>query len=441
MPDINLTKKQTQAWKLLFDDRTNEILYGGSAGSGKSFIGCLWITTLALKYPGTRYLVGRTVLQQLKSTTLKTLFETFASMQLKNVEHYNYNGQNNSITFFNKSEIILKDLAYQPSDPNFDSLGGLELTAVFVDEAAQISELVYNILKSRIRFKLKTYKLIPKILLTCNPSLNWLYSSFYKPYKEDNLEAYKQFIQARPTDNPNLPEEYLETLRRLPPPQRKRLYEGLWEYEVDRDTLFEFDNIINAFNRNLSEDNAKRYITCDVARYGEDRSVICLWDGLTLTHIKVFEKNSITDLRDYINNLRMEKNVPLPNIIVDSDGVGGGLRDILRCQEFTNNGKALFNENFTNIKSQCYYKLADLIREGKVSFKISDPEVVDDLTQELMAVKIKNPDNDNKNAVISKEDQKRILGRSPDISDSVMLRMFYEIKNTKITAKYAIQFI
>ena len=85
MPDINLTKKQTQAWKILFDETTNELLYGGSAGSGKSFIGCLWITTLALKYPGTRYLVGRTVLQQLKSTTLKTLFETFASMQLKNV--------------------------------------------------------------------------------------------------------------------------------------------------------------------------------------------------------------------------------------------------------------------------------------------------------------------------------------------------------------------
>jgi hypothetical protein len=39
--NIDLTKKQTQAWKLLMDESTNEVLYGGSAGAGKSWLGCL----------------------------------------------------------------------------------------------------------------------------------------------------------------------------------------------------------------------------------------------------------------------------------------------------------------------------------------------------------------------------------------------------------------
>ena len=125
--NIDLTKKQSQAWKLLMDDKTNIVLYGGSAGAGKSWLGCLWVTTLCLKYNGIRCLIGRTVLQQLKLTTLNTLFEVLQQMGLKSGEHYVYNGQSNVITFNNKSEIILKDLQFQPSDPNFDSLGGIKI--------------------------------------------------------------------------------------------------------------------------------------------------------------------------------------------------------------------------------------------------------------------------------------------------------------------------
>ena len=73
--NIDLTKKQSQAWKLLMDNSVNEVLYGGSAGAGKSWLGCLWIVTLCLKYNGIRCLIGRTVLQQLKLTTLEVLFD------------------------------------------------------------------------------------------------------------------------------------------------------------------------------------------------------------------------------------------------------------------------------------------------------------------------------------------------------------------------------
>ena len=73
--NIDLTKKQTQAWKLLMDNSTNEVLYGGSAGAGKSWLGCLWISTLCINYPGIRCFIGRTVLQQHKLTNLNPLFE------------------------------------------------------------------------------------------------------------------------------------------------------------------------------------------------------------------------------------------------------------------------------------------------------------------------------------------------------------------------------
>ena len=439
--DINLTKKQSIAWKLLFDDKTNEILYGGSAGAGKSWLGCLWIVTLCLKYDGIRCLIGRTVLQQLKLTTLNTLFETLQAMDLKSGDHYTYNGQSNVITFFNKSEIVLKDLAYQPSDPNYDSLGGLELSAVFVDEAAQIPQLAYNILKSRIRFKLNEFKLIPKILMTCNPGQVWLKKVFYLPHSDNTLDANKAFVPALPLDNPHLPASYIEMLKSLPPGQRRRLLEGDWNYEMEADSLFDFDDISAAIFKHPPKAEEKKYISVDVARFGSDRSVACVWVGLTVVEILVYTKLSTVELSSEIRNLIAKYGIHPGQVIVDSDGVGGGVADQLRGTNFVNNSKALHNQNFGNLKSQCYVKLSELFKEGKISLNVLDTSVVDDLTQELLAVKLKDVDKDNKVQVGSKDDMKKVLGKSPDISDALMMRMYYEIKNLKATGRYSMAYI
>jgi hypothetical protein len=441
MVDINLTKKQSIAWKLLFDNKTNEILYGGSAGAGKSWLGCLWIVTLCLKYDGIRCLIGRTVLQQLKLTTLNTLFETLQAMGLKSGDHYTYNGQSNVITFYNKSEIILKDLAYQPSDPNYDSLGGLELTAVFVDEAAQIPQLAYNILKSRIRFKLNEFNLIPKILMTCNPGQVWLKKVFYLPYNDNTLEPNKAFVPALPLDNPHLPASYIEMLKSLPPGQRRRLLEGDWNYEMEADSLFDFDDISASIFKHSPKADDKKYISVDVARFGTDRSVACVWVGLTIVEVLVYTKLSTVELSSEIRNLIAKYGVHPGQVIVDSDGVGGGVADQIRGTNFVNNAKALHNQNFANLKSQCYVKLSELFKEGRISINVLDTSLVDDLTQELLAVKLKDVDKDNKVQVGSKDDMKKVLGKSPDISDALMMRMYYEIKNLKATGRYSMAYI
>lgn len=439
--DINLTKKQSKAWKLLFDNKTNEILYGGSAGAGKSLLGCLWIVTICLKYNGIRCLIGRTVLQQLKMTTLNTLFEVLQIMQLKAGTHFNYNGQTNVITFYNDSEIILKDLAYQPSDPNFDSLGGLELTAVFVDEAAQVSQLAYNILKSRIRFKLNQFNLIPKILMTTNPGQVWLKKEFYIPFVQQTLEPNKAFVPALPMDNPHLPSSYIDMLKSLPPSQRRRLLEGDWDYMDENDSLFKFDEITNSIFRKTPNETEKKYMTVDVARFGDDRSVVMIWLGLVVISCHIYRKLSTVELSSNINDLMRSHGIHPSNIIVDSDGVGGGVADQIRGQNFVNNSSALHNQNFSNLKSQCYVKLSEMFKEGKISINLLEPSIIDDLTQELLAVKLKDLDRDNKISVQSKDDMKKILGKSPDLSDALMMRMLPEIKSMKATGRYGLAFV
>ena len=427
--------------KLLLDDSTNIIVYGGSAGGGKSWMGALWISYLCLTYPGIRCLIGRAVLQQLKLTTLNTLFEVLQMMGLKSGEHYTFNGQSNVLTFNNGSEIILKDLAFQPSDPNYDSLGSLEVSAVFIDEATQITSLCYSIVKSRIRFKLNQYNLIPKVLLTCNPSNNWIKKDFYLPFMEDRLDINKAFVPALPLDNPHLPDSYIQMLKELPPQQRKRLLEGDWNYMDDTDSLFEFDSISGSIFKDSPNPQDKKYLSVDVARFGTDRSVVAIWVGLVVTEVLVYSKLSTVELSSQIKDLIAKYGIHPMNVIVDSDGVGGGVADQIRGTNFVNNSKPLHDQNFSNLKSQCYVKLADMFREGKISLNLLDPTTIDDLTQELLAVKLKDVDKDNKVQVQSKEEMKKVLGKSPDLSDALMMRMYYEIKNLKTTGRYAISFI
>ena len=439
--EINPTVKQKQCFKLLLDDKTNIVVYGGSAGGGKSWLGCVWIVTLCLRYPGIRTLIGRTVLQQLKMTTLNTLFEVLSMMGLKSGEHYNFNGQSNVLTFENGSSVILKDLAFQPSDPNYDSLGGIEVSAVFVDEAAQVSHLCFSILKSRIRFKLNEFNLIPKMLLTCNPGQNWIKKDFYLPFIQETLPDNMSFVPALPMDNPYLPESYIEMLKGLPPQQRKRLLEGDWNYMDDTDSLFDFDSISSCIFKHTPNPQDKKYMSVDVARFGGDRSVISIWSGLVVLEVLVYTKLSTTELSDEIRELIGKWGIHPTNIIVDSDGVGGGVADQIKGTNFVNNSSPLHGQNFVNLKSQCYVKLSEMFKEGKISLNLLNPTIIDELTQELLAVKLKDVDRDNKVAVQSKEEMKKILGKSPDISDSIMMGMYFQIKNLKTTGRYAISFI
>jgi len=84
--------------------------------------------------------------------------------------------------------------------------------------------------------------------------------------------------------------------------------------------------------------------------------------------------------------------------------------------------------NYRNLKSQCYFLLAKYINEKKIScFKDVRVETKQFIIEELEQVKRKNIDKDGKLEIVAKEDVKELLGRSPDFSDAMMMRMYFEV--------------
>src|SRR5699024_681152 len=238
-------------------------------------------------------------LKTLKQTTLVTFFQV-AKMQ--GVSHlFKYNSQSGQINFSNGSVVYLKDLFDYPSDPEFDELGSLEITDAYLDESAQVSKKAYDVVQSRIILGLDKHGLIPKILWTSNPSKNWNYTNFYKPWRAGNLPPNKAFIQSLATDNPFISSHYLDNLNKLPKASRERLKHGNWEYDDNPDALCEYQNIMAIFENDHIQLTGEKFLTADIARFGSDKAIILTWDGWTVINTKVFDISATTDIQSYIN--------------------------------------------------------------------------------------------------------------------------------------------
>ena len=425
-------KKQWMAVELLNDNSTKEILYGGGASGGKTFLGCAWIIMSCLRYPETRWLIGRSKLNTLKNTTLKTFNDILKDWKL--VDKFKINYQTNTITCHNGSEILLKDLFSYPSDPEFDSLGSLEITGAFLDEANQIAYKAFEIVNTRIRYKLSYYGISGKCLLSCNPSKGWIYTTFYKPHIDMTLPLWRKYIPALATDNPNTEPSYIESLMRATEATKQRLLWGSWDYSDDIDSLFRYSDLIN-MRRVPPDEGGEFYLTCDIARLGKDSTLLIVWRGLTIMEIIQLEGVTTDISANKIGDICRRWNILMRNVIIDGDGLGVGVIDQLKgVVSFINGSRAIESggkpTNYQNLKSQCYYLLAEYIERGKISCSSNiNNETFEALCQELGVIKQKDIDGDGKLMVIPKDVMKRILGRSPDIADSVMFRMWYELNN------------
>jgi phage terminase large subunit len=428
--DFKPNPKQAQALKYLFDSNTEEVLYGGAAGGGKTYLGVAWCTTMCLRHPGVRYVIGRTILKTLKETTAKTLWKLLADWNLEEGSHYTYNATDGLITFYNKSEILLKDLADSPADPDFDSLGGLELTGAFIDEASQISQKCKSVLNSRIRHMLREYKLKGKLLMTCNPTRNFLYEEFYSPWKEGSLKPERKYIQAFYSDNPEYADgEYAQRIMNSGDnTQIERYLYGNWDYSTDDTALIDSQKILEIFTRTPLEGSGRHYITADIAGSGRDRTTIYVWKDFDLIDYKIFDKNTTVEAVEAIKSLELLYKVGRSDIIVDKIGIGSGVSDYLpNSSAFIAGAKAFNADIYINLKAECGYKLAELVNSGKITVSNFPFEHREKLIQELEYLRTDQRQLDGKKSLLSKDAIKKAIGRSPDFLDSLMFRAWFAL--------------
>ena len=112
--------------------------------------------------------------------------------------------------------------------------------------------------------------------------------------------------------------------------------------------------------------------------------------------------------------------------------------EIIKCKGFVANSTPIEvkgkKENYNNLKSQCYFRLADKVNKNEIFIDCVDTSIIEKITEELEVVKQKDIDKDNKMGVIPKDKVKELIGRSPDFSDALAMRFFLDLKKTGILA-------
>jgi hypothetical protein len=427
--------KQEQALKILTDSETREFLYGGAAGGAKSWTGAAWLLFMALLYPGSKWFIAREELKRIRSSTFITFKKVCKEYAIPD-NIWRYDGNDNVVKFKNGSQIDMLDVQFVPRDPFYERFGSMEFTGGWIEEGGETNFGAYDVLKTRIgRHLNKEFGLIPKIFVTCNPKKNWMYSYFYKPFKEGVLKPIQKFLQAFVKDNPFIDKLYIEQLEgTTDKAKRARLLDGNWEYDDNPFKLCIYDKILDLFrNDHLTNEN-KKYITADVARFGSDLAVIGVWEDWELIEVHEFEISKTTEIQTCIKALQKKHSIPKDQCIADADGVGGGVVDNLDIIGFTNNGRP-FDEDLGDEKDTPKYKNAQtqllvyvaekIINKNKmfISAELSE-EQKERIKEELDT--IEQDPNYDVITLVNKATIKENIGRSPDYRDMILMRAYFD---------------
>ena len=445
-----MSETQSLSFDILDNPQYIDVLFGGSAGGAKSFFVCMWAVMQCRNYPGIAIGLGRKELKRLKRTTLVTLMsKVHPALGIKEWD-FKYNAQEGYIEYINGSRIVLIDMAWAPTDPDFDKFGSLELTHVIVEEVGEAIKKAVDVLGSRRnRMMNKEYGIVGKLVMTCNPTQNFIRQEYYKPYDElgggriqqwehgeviipstkERKPAYRAFVRSSVYDNPFVDDNYVEILKNLDTQERKRLLDGDWNYADDDDALFKSLDMDRATVYNMPEDDGvfNKFIGVDVADKGKDDTVVTLIvDGVIVAQkeLKIQERPVDSIDERPISYLYADELIKFAQqngftanmakkIAIEGNGVGVGMRDAMRVRGWF---ITLYEATGTS-RSEGYYNFSQEMKDTSVKMihGLDDGELRRQLaahTYEMV---------DQKPHVIKKDKLKIVLGRSPDHADSAMI--------------------
>jgi PBSX family phage terminase large subunit len=379
-------------------------LYGGAMGGGKTVALCAEAIALSNDYPGNRGYLCRHTLTSFKKTTFIVLDEILQRSGLIAKHHQSdhvYSLRNGSTIFYGG----LGD------DTNaIERLKSMELGWFGIDEASETSEKFFLMLSSRLRLKLPGIKYFG--IMATNPDPGWLKQRFI-----DRKDPNHIFIPALPKDNPHLPKDYVDRLREVfPDDWQARFIEGDWSAFEGTSNVFPYQAIQAAIERDLPEGKPIE-LGIDVARYGDDESVIAVRKGPVGRIKKTFKKNDLMQLTGETILAKTEDKAEA--LKVDADGMGGGVVDRLRelkhdVIEIHGGGKANNSEKFKNRKAEIHWAFRERLIAGDIDLP-DDLELKAQLTSITYRVA-----SSGQLEITPKEDMKKRGLKSPDRAESMI---------------------
>jgi len=458
------TTRQRQAWEALDDPAVRRLMYGGAKGGGKSWLLCTWLFTqvwaimvqaklVPSKNPPHVAWFGRKQATDLTGTTLQTWREVIPE------EYYELRGATERdpkhILIANRIAIDYGGLDKQENINKFNSA---EYIIIAVDQAEEITKDDISTVRGSLRMILydkagnpvvprddkgkvlldqygKPYKHWPyKELYTANPRQCWLKDDFIM-----NPAKNARFVPALPTDNPHLPDDYLETLNDAfgHRPELLRAYkDGDWSAIEGAEQIIKNIWIEEAKMRTCYSPRVKRYLVCDTARFGDDECVIHLREDMEIIDKAVLPYCSSVQISNKLAVMSKQNN-DCP-VVVEALGADLGAAVVDELLDLGIKSVISFNPSaksnyvnaqgkpiYFNLRAEAWSKTAKVLSSGVLDEDSNTLVVCKNMYQSLQT-ELCVPEYKFKNTRILVESKEAIkspkrLGKSPDHADCYVI--------------------
>jgi len=179
-----------------------------------------------------------------------------------------------------------------------------------------------------------------------------------------------------------------------------------------------------------NKEDTRRVIACDVAtKHGECETVFIKRYGHTVESMTGHYRIPTTDIADKLAFSYSEYKPH--NLVVDSDGIGEGVSDILTSRrvpvtEFHGGYgyKAIDNNRYKNLRSQFYWIVAKKFEKGLYNLSLLGDKEYEILKNQLCSIKTKAPDSMGRIQIETKDDLRARQIKSPDYADAFVYGEF-----------------
>lgn len=227
--------------------------------------------------------------------------------------------------------------------------------------------------------------------------------------------------------------------------------EILAEYVENSGALFHYDALIDVFNNTVVKEGGK-YLIVDIADDGTDKTIFSFWEGLEEYRREAFSGLNTEGIINQTREYASQDKIPFSHIAVDAIGVGAGVAsssllngiigfkssysaiktdaNIVALPNTKYLNTASLTSDYRNLRSQCVFTLADKVNNHLIASKITG-KFKEYIIEECSAYQDVST-GDGKRQATAKEDIKEAIGRSPDHSDTWIMRMYFIIREKLI---------
>jgi hypothetical protein len=231
---------------------------------------------------------------------------------------------------------------------------------------------------------------------------------------------------------------YLANLLSQDEQTQAQLLKGNWKVIISDIDIYNYHSFAGLFDNKYEVNRNGNYITADIALKGSNKFIVGHWSGFELDDMLIMDKSKGNEVIEGIVSMAKKHKTQNIHITYDNDGVGGFIDGfIIGAVPFMNGGRPANEENYANLKTQCYYKSGDAVNKGerKISEYVANMMYDEKMTvrqrfmYERKAIKRDKTDSDGKLQIISKATMKEKLGGdSPDLMDMFMMRELFELQ-------------